>query len=283
MHDWSLRNFSRELKVLGGLVPNLRPRNRTEIGTSLPFPKIPSHLTSVLAIPIGFMIERTAKAFACVQSGKIPHGIRKRSGVSKSLSLSRGKFRHKSQGIRKANFETHITKDFDEFPIWSLAFSRRLSSFLLEGNGIDVRWLGIGALTGATTGSKELDKLEVDYSGVDKLVLDCFEGEEIQEVEFDLRPSEYRDIGRDSVGDGGDGGLEGFSRGVIGDSERVISNEGMLWRGSLGKEEVVVGEGVVVTSSSLEMLTNNCPGWIMVSLIFLEGLDEEALVEFIVE
>nr|GFA56469.1 hypothetical protein [Tanacetum cinerariifolium] len=42
-------------------------------------------------------------------------------------------------------------------------------------------------------------------------------------------------------------------------------------------------EGVMVTSSSLEMLTNNCLGWIMVSLIFLEGLEEEALVEFMVE
>ncbi|GKA72664.1 hypothetical protein Tco_0778880 [Tanacetum coccineum] len=50
--------------------------------------------------------------------------------------------------------------------------------------------------------------------------------------------------------------------------------------GALGEEEVVVGEGVVVTSSSLEMLTNNYLGGIMVSLIFLEGLDEEALVEF---
>ncbi|GJV57987.1 hypothetical protein Tco_1458992 [Tanacetum coccineum] len=41
-------------------------------------------------------------------------------------------------------------------------------------------------------------------------------------------------------------------------------------------EEVVVGEGVVVTSSSLEMLTNSCLGGIMVSLTFLEGLEEEA-------
>nr|GEU47493.1 hypothetical protein [Tanacetum cinerariifolium] len=40
-------------------------------------------------------------------------------------------------------------------------------------------------------------------------------------------------------------------------------------------KEIVVGEGVVVTSSSLEMLTNNCLGGIMVSLIFLEGLEEE--------
>ncbi|GKA09629.1 hypothetical protein Tco_0688960 [Tanacetum coccineum] len=53
--------------------------------------------------------------------------------------------------------------------------------------------------------------------------------------------------------------------------------------GGVRDEEVVVGEGVVVISSSLDMLTNNCIGGIMVSLIFLEGLDEEALVEFMVE
>ncbi|GJV53633.1 hypothetical protein Tco_1449374 [Tanacetum coccineum] len=51
----------------------------------------------------------------------------------------------------------------------------------------------------------------------------------------------------------------------------------------VGDEEVVVGEGVVVTSLSLDMLTNNCLGEIMVSLIFLEGLEEEALVEFMVK
>ncbi|GJS72356.1 hypothetical protein Tco_0705197 [Tanacetum coccineum] len=53
--------------------------------------------------------------------------------------------------------------------------------------------------------------------------------------------------------------------------------------GGVGDEEVVVGEGVVVISSSLDMLTNNYLGGIMVSLIFLEGLDKEALVEFMVE
>ncbi|GJW46350.1 hypothetical protein Tco_0077996 [Tanacetum coccineum] len=53
--------------------------------------------------------------------------------------------------------------------------------------------------------------------------------------------------------------------------------------GGVRDEEVVVGEGVVVISSSLDMLTNSCLGGIMVSLIFLEGLDEEALVEFMVE
>ncbi|GKE44648.1 hypothetical protein Tco_1471932 [Tanacetum coccineum] len=36
MHDWSLRNFSRELKVLGGLVRNLRPRNLLETRTFPP-------------------------------------------------------------------------------------------------------------------------------------------------------------------------------------------------------------------------------------------------------
>ncbi|GKE71364.1 hypothetical protein Tco_1529436, partial [Tanacetum coccineum] len=53
--------------------------------------------------------------------------------------------------------------------------------------------------------------------------------------------------------------------------------------GGVGDEEVVVGEGVVVISSSLEMLINSCLGGIMVSLIFLEGLKEEALVEFMKE
>nr|GEV55590.1 hypothetical protein [Tanacetum cinerariifolium] len=48
-------------------------------------------------------------------------------------------------------------------------------------------------------------------------------------------------------------------------------------------EEVVVGEGVVMTSSSLEMLINSCLGGIMVSLIFLKGLEKENLVEFMVE
>nr|GEU40403.1 hypothetical protein [Tanacetum cinerariifolium] len=52
--------------------------------------------------------------------------------------------------------------------------------------------------------------------------------------------------------------------------------------GEEGEEDVVTGEGVVVTSSSLEMLTNSCLGGIMVSLIFLEGLEEEALVESMV-
>ncbi|GJZ29834.1 hypothetical protein Tco_0574481 [Tanacetum coccineum] len=53
--------------------------------------------------------------------------------------------------------------------------------------------------------------------------------------------------------------------------------------GGVGDEEVVVGESVVVISSSLDMLINSCLGGIMVSLIFLEGLDKEAFMEFMVK
>ncbi|GJW24560.1 hypothetical protein Tco_0038371 [Tanacetum coccineum] len=54
---------------------------------------------------------------------------------------------------------------------------------------------------------------------------------------------------------------------------------------SCWSEEVIGGEKIVWwwTSSSLDMLTNSYLGGIIVSLIFLEGLDEEALVEFMVE
>ncbi|GKE83516.1 hypothetical protein Tco_1557258, partial [Tanacetum coccineum] len=46
--------------------------------------------------------------------------------------------------------------------------------------------------------------------------------------------------------------------------------------GGEGEEDIVMGEGMVETSSLQEMLTNSCIGGIMVSLIFLEGLEEEA-------
>ncbi|GKA24948.1 putative ribonuclease H-like domain-containing protein [Tanacetum coccineum] len=71
--------------------------------------------------------------------------------------------------------------------------------------------------------------------------------------------------------DSGDGGYE-----VI---KRIF--DGAF--GGVGDEEVVVGEGVVLTSSSLEMLTNSYLGGIIVNFIFLEGFEEEALVEFMVE
>ncbi|GJT87616.1 hypothetical protein Tco_1069333 [Tanacetum coccineum] len=46
--------------------------------------------------------------------------------------------------------------------------------------------------------------------------------------------------------------------------------------GGEGEEYVAMKECVLVTSSSLEMLTNSCLDGIIVSLIFLEGLEEEA-------
>nr|GEU78004.1 hypothetical protein [Tanacetum cinerariifolium] len=45
------------------------------------------------------------------------------------------------------------------------------------------------------------------------------------------------------------------------------------------KEDFVMGEGLVLSSSSLERSTMSCLGGIMVSLIFLEGLEEEACVD----
>nr|GEU96936.1 hypothetical protein [Tanacetum cinerariifolium] len=51
-----------------------------------------------------------------------------------------------------------------------------------------------------------------------------------------------------------------------------------VFNGALGvdvEENVVIGESVVVSYSSLERLTKSCLGEMMVNLIFLEGLDEE--------
>nr|GEX63717.1 hypothetical protein [Tanacetum cinerariifolium] len=42
------------------------------------------------------------------------------------------------------------------------------------------------------------------------------------------------------------------------------------------EEDFVMEEGMVVASSSIEMLTKRCLGGMMVCLIFLEGLEEEA-------
>ncbi|GJU54697.1 hypothetical protein Tco_1228411 [Tanacetum coccineum] len=49
--------------------------------------------------------------------------------------------------------------------------------------------------------------------------------------------------------------------------------------GGDGDEDFVIGEGVVVSSSSLVKSINSFLGGMMVSLIFLEGLEEEAWVE----
>ncbi|GJZ80061.1 hypothetical protein Tco_0644898 [Tanacetum coccineum] len=64
---------------------------------------------------------------------------------------------------------------------------------------------------------------------------------------------------------------------VIDDEETLILEEEFI------EKNWFVGEGVMVTSSSLEMLRNSYLRGIMVSFVFLEGLEEEALVEFMVE
>ena len=49
--------------------------------------------------------------------------------------------------------------------------------------------------------------------------------------------------------------------------------------GGDGDKDFVMGEGVVMSSSSLERSTKSCLGGMMVSLIFLEVLEEEVCVE----
>ncbi|GKF27766.1 hypothetical protein Tco_0094108, partial [Tanacetum coccineum] len=49
--------------------------------------------------------------------------------------------------------------------------------------------------------------------------------------------------------------------------------------GGDGEEDFVMGEGVVVSSSLLDRSTKSCLGGMMVSLIFLEGLEEDACVD----
>nr|GEV45857.1 hypothetical protein [Tanacetum cinerariifolium] len=49
--------------------------------------------------------------------------------------------------------------------------------------------------------------------------------------------------------------------------------------GGDGDEDFVIGEGVVVSSSSVVKSINYLLGGMMVSLIFLEGLEDEAWVE----
>ncbi|GKE21620.1 hypothetical protein Tco_1433132 [Tanacetum coccineum] len=55
-----------------------------------------------------------------------------------------------------------------------------------------------------------------------------------------------------------------------------------VFNGAFGRdrdEDFVMGSGVVVPSFLLVKSTKSCLGGMMVSLIFLEGLDEEAWVE----
>ncbi|GJV39680.1 hypothetical protein Tco_1418120 [Tanacetum coccineum] len=48
-----------------------------------------------------------------------------------------------------------------------------------------------------------------------------------------------------------------------------------------GDDDFIIGEGVVVSSSSFVKSIKSCLGGMMVSLIFLEGLEDEAMVEAI--
>ncbi|GJV02261.1 putative reverse transcriptase domain-containing protein [Tanacetum coccineum] len=163
------------------------------------------------AIPIGSEIERSANS-SVMQVGvsseiervfQTEYGIRlmlaPRSARKDKMTAEQFSF----NGVLaiSLNFSLFLIKNFS---IWSLAFSRRLSSFLLEGNGIDAFWLGLEALTGAFTvpllkekkkekssrsrgvlerGKNleaciwsliggELDKEEVEHLGVDRFELD---------------------------------------------------------------------------------------------------------------
>ncbi|GJX90530.1 hypothetical protein Tco_0343856 [Tanacetum coccineum] len=70
-------------------------------------------------------------------------------------------------------------------------------------------------------------------------------------------------------------------KGFDGSGDGVSFEEGVFNGafGGDGEENFVMGDGVVVSSSSLDMFTKSCLGGMIVSLIFLEGLEEEAWVE----
>ncbi|GJV66930.1 hypothetical protein Tco_1482439 [Tanacetum coccineum] len=80
------------------------------------------------------------------------HGMRNRPGSPSFLGnlfrMTAEQFSFKGVLAISLNFSLFPNFQFD------LSFSRRLSSFLLEGNGIDACWLGLGTLTGSTTGSE---------------------------------------------------------------------------------------------------------------------------------
>ncbi|GJT76617.1 hypothetical protein Tco_1043342 [Tanacetum coccineum] len=62
------------------------------------------------------------------------------------------------QGVEVLIWKIHMDNEKSDrvssFLVTGLAFLQRLSSFLLEGNGIDDFWLGLEALTGAFAGSE---------------------------------------------------------------------------------------------------------------------------------
>ncbi|GJY23374.1 hypothetical protein Tco_0397032 [Tanacetum coccineum] len=102
------------------------------------------------AIPIGSEIDRSANSSVMqvgVSSGR-ERFFQTEYGIRLMLAPRSAKALHvlipeNSQGMRNRPGSPSF-----------FAFSRRLSSFLLEGNGIDAFWLGLEALTGAFAGSE---------------------------------------------------------------------------------------------------------------------------------
>ncbi|GJX90459.1 hypothetical protein Tco_0343785 [Tanacetum coccineum] len=83
------------------------------------------------------------------------------------------------------------------------------------------------------------------------------------------------------IGFEGLGGFDSNEKDVVPKVDDVSLVDGVI-DGALGgdrEEDFVIVEGLVVSSSSLDMFTKSCLGGMMVSLIFLEGLEEEAWVE----
>nr|GEX30741.1 hypothetical protein [Tanacetum cinerariifolium] len=113
-------------------------------------------------------------------------------------------------------------------------------------------------LKGATTtsGSKPRSKTKKDRTLPAKSDMKKVEDEEKRDEKMILDHLKQRSNNVDDVSL-----VDGVFDGAFGEDE---------------EEDVVMGEGVVVTSSSLEMLTKSFLGRIMVSLNFLEGLEEEA-------
>ncbi|GJT32909.1 hypothetical protein Tco_0923328 [Tanacetum coccineum] len=82
---------------------------------------------------------------------------------------------------------------------------------------------------------------------------------------------------------GDDCGLDSNEGEVVPNVEEVSLADGVFDGafGGDGDDDFVIGEGVMVSSSSFVKSTKSCLGEMMVSLIFLEWLEEEARVEVI--
>ncbi|GJU98101.1 hypothetical protein Tco_1327372 [Tanacetum coccineum] len=82
---------------------------------------------------------------------------------------------------------------------------------------------------------------------------------------------------------GDDCGLDSNEDEVVLKVEEVLLVDGVFDDafGEGGDDDFIIGEGVVVSSSSFVKSIKSCLGGMMVSLIFLEGLEDEAMVEAI--